>query len=91
MALLAMQDAAMRMFTSCGWFFDDPAGLETRQVLRYAARAVELAGEVSDGAPGREFAADLALIGSNREEGWTAAAEYERILREDRLPAAAGG
>lgn len=41
---LEMQRCEMRMFTSCGWFFDDPAGLETRQVLRYAARALELAG-----------------------------------------------
>ena len=31
------------MFTSCGWFFDDVAGLEGRQVLQYAGRAIELA------------------------------------------------
>ena len=24
------------MFTSCGWFFDDIAGIEALQVLRYA-------------------------------------------------------
>jgi alpha-amylase/alpha-mannosidase (GH57 family) len=35
---------ALRMFTSCGWFFDDVAGLETVQILKYAARAIELAG-----------------------------------------------
>jgi Domain of unknown function (DUF3536) len=40
----------MLMYTSCGWFFDDPAGLETRQVLRYAARAVELAEDHLGGA-----------------------------------------
>ena len=33
------------MFTSCGWFFDDIAGLESLIVLRSAARAIELAGE----------------------------------------------
>src|SRR3989440_951473 len=32
------------MFTSCGWFFDDIAGLESLIVLRSAARAIELAG-----------------------------------------------
>jgi hypothetical protein len=32
------------MFTSCGWFFDDIAGIEAVQILRYAARAIELAG-----------------------------------------------
>ncbi|TAN23928.1 MAG: DUF3536 domain-containing protein [Acidobacteria bacterium] len=41
--LLEMQTAAMFMFTSCGWFFDEVSGLEASQVLAYAARAVELA------------------------------------------------
>lgn len=86
MALLEMQREAMRMFTSCGWFFDDPAGLETLQVLRYAARAVDLAGRVADRAPGRAFVDALGAIRSNREDGWTAAEEYRRILREDRVP-----
>jgi len=31
------------MQTSCGWFFDELTGLEPVQILRYAARAVELA------------------------------------------------
>ena len=42
--LLELEWNALRMFTSCGWFFDDISGIETQQVLRYAARAVELAG-----------------------------------------------
>lgn len=42
--LLEQQEQALRMFTSCGWFFDDPAGLETRVCLRHAARVIELAG-----------------------------------------------
>ena len=42
--LLEMERNALRMFTSCGWFFDDIAGIETIQILRYAARAIELAG-----------------------------------------------
>ena len=43
--LLEMQRNALRMFTSCGWFFDDIAGIESLQCLRYAARATEFAGE----------------------------------------------
>jgi hypothetical protein len=43
---LEMQRNAMLSFTSCGWFFNDLAGIETRQILRYAARAVELAGSI---------------------------------------------
>jgi hypothetical protein len=42
--LLELERDALRMFTSCAWFFDDVGGLETVQVLRYAARAIELAG-----------------------------------------------
>jgi len=42
--LLELERNALRMFTSCGWFFDDIAGIEAVQVLRYAARAIELAG-----------------------------------------------
>ncbi len=42
--LLEMERNTLCMFTSCGWFFDDVAGLETLVCLRYAARAIELAG-----------------------------------------------
>src|SRR5207249_2358873 len=42
--LLELERHALRMFTSCGWFFDDIAGLESLIVLRSAARAIELAG-----------------------------------------------
>jgi len=40
--LLEMQRYALLMYTSCGWFFADLAGLETLQVLKYAARALQL-------------------------------------------------
>lgn len=43
--LLQMEDASLRMFTSCAWFFDDLARIETIQVLRYAAFAIELSGD----------------------------------------------
>jgi alpha-amylase/alpha-mannosidase (GH57 family) len=43
--LLEMQRHRLLMFTSCGWFFDELSGLEGTQILRYAARAVELAAE----------------------------------------------
>jgi alpha-amylase/alpha-mannosidase (GH57 family) len=43
--LLAMEENALRMFTSCAWFFDDLARIETIQVLKYAAFAIELSGD----------------------------------------------
>ncbi|MFH1763489.1 MAG: DUF3536 domain-containing protein [Gemmatimonadota bacterium] len=42
--LLELERQALRLFTSCGWFFDDLARIEPLQVLRYAARALELTG-----------------------------------------------
>jgi hypothetical protein len=45
-----MERNALRMFTSCGWFFDDIAGLESVIVLRSAARAIELAGPAGESA-----------------------------------------
>ncbi|MDZ7263895.1 MAG: DUF3536 domain-containing protein [candidate division KSB1 bacterium] len=41
--LLEMQRNAMLMYTSCGWFFNDISGIETVQILRYAAQAIALA------------------------------------------------
>ncbi|MDR1871054.1 MAG: DUF3536 domain-containing protein [Deltaproteobacteria bacterium] len=43
--LLEAQRMGLYMFTSCGWFYNDLAGLEPAQNLRYAARAIELANE----------------------------------------------
>ena len=44
--LLEMQRHAMLMYTSCGWFFDEISGIETVQVIQYAARALQLARSV---------------------------------------------
>jgi alpha-amylase/alpha-mannosidase (GH57 family) len=41
--LLELQRHAQLMYTSCGWFFDDIGGIEARQILAYAGRALELA------------------------------------------------
>jgi alpha-amylase/alpha-mannosidase (GH57 family) len=50
---LALAYHALLMQTSCGWFFDDLAGVEPALILRQAARALELAatlgGHLGDG------------------------------------------
>ncbi len=43
MELLEIQRQAMLMYTSCGWFFSEISGIETTQILKYAARAMQLA------------------------------------------------
>ena len=66
--LLEMQRHLMLMYTSCGWFFDEPSGLETIQVLRYAARAIQLAERVLDLRLETAFRERLTLAPSNRPE-----------------------
>jgi alpha-amylase/alpha-mannosidase (GH57 family) len=43
LGLLELQRQAQLMYTSCGWFFSELSGIETVQVLKYAARAIQLA------------------------------------------------
>ena len=45
--LLEMQRHALLMYTSCAWFFAEISGLETVQTVAYAARAMQLAREVT--------------------------------------------
>ncbi len=79
--LLEMQRHAMLMYTSCGWFFDDVSGIETVQVLLYAARAVELALEVSGLDLEPEFLERLAAAGSNRRSPGTGREIYKKAVR----------
>jgi hypothetical protein len=74
---------ALASETSCGWFFDDFAGHEGRQVLRYAARAIELAG--TDG-PRLEAGLLQRLDGavSNDPAEGSAESFYRRVVASDR-------
>ncbi|NER20585.1 MAG: DUF3536 domain-containing protein [Symploca sp. SIO1C2] len=45
--LLEMQRHALLMYTSCGWFFEEISRPEGVQILRYAAHALALAGDVT--------------------------------------------
>jgi alpha-amylase/alpha-mannosidase (GH57 family) len=65
MKLLEAQRNGMLMFTSCGWFFDDLAGIETVQILKYAARAIQLIMAVSESKPEERFLTRLAHAHSN--------------------------
>ncbi len=46
LSLMEMQRHAQLMYTSCGWFFDDISGIETVQIIAYAARVIQLAQEL---------------------------------------------
>ena len=75
MRLFEMERAAQAALTSCAWFFDDFGGPEGRVVLRWAARAVELAAEFSLGIE-PELLERLRQIRSNRRETGDAATLY---------------
>ncbi|HEX6316544.1 MAG TPA: DUF3536 domain-containing protein, partial [Gemmatimonadaceae bacterium] len=78
--LLELERDALRMFTSCGWFFDDIAGIEPRQNLRYAARAVMLAGPAAAAAEAA-FLHTLALAHSNDRSAGTGQEIYLKYAR----------
>ena len=79
-SLLEMERGALRIFTSCAWFFDDIGGLEPLEVLRYAARAIELAGP--DGPQLEEnFLAKMATAISNDPAIGTGRDVYLRTAR----------
>ncbi len=65
LSLLESQRNAQLMFTSCGWFFADISGLEATQILRYAARAIELAGPARRATLERSLLHDLKAAASN--------------------------
>ena len=82
--LLAMQRAALLMYTSCGWFFDEISGIETVQVLRYACRAIQLAEDLKPGLGlEKEFLAALAQTPSNVFEN--GAKIYEALVEPARV------
>lgn len=79
LALLEMQRYAMLMYTSCGWFFDDPSGLETRQIIRYAGRALEIAAGLGGEDLEGPFVRLLELARSNVAESGHGRQIYEAL------------
>jgi alpha-amylase/alpha-mannosidase (GH57 family) len=80
MKLMEIQRHAMLMYTSCGWFFDELSGIETVQVIRYAARAIQLASEIFDADLGSGFRERLRRAESNLADQGTGADVYERLV-----------
>lgn len=78
--LLEIQRNSLLMFTSCGWFFSDLGGIETIQVLRYAARVIELQNQLGIATPREEFLAMLAQAKSNVTEKGNGAEIFARII-----------
>lgn len=78
--LLEMQRHALLMYTSCGWFFEEISRPEGTQILRYAARALELAGDVTGVQLEAEFLEQLAFAPSNVELFRNGAEVYRQLV-----------
>lgn len=83
--LMEIQRNAQLMFTSCGWFFTELSGLETVQILKYAARAIEIAYPYSDGLLEQRFINNLAKAKSNISEYGNGAWIYNNFVLPSRV------
>jgi alpha-amylase/alpha-mannosidase (GH57 family) len=83
--LLEMQYHAMLMYTSCGWFFEEVTGIETMQDIFYAARALQLAQELSGTDYEPAFLELLEKAKSNTRDYTDAAAAYRDVVKPTAL------
>ncbi len=83
--LLEMQRNAMLMFTSCGWFFDEISRIEPVQIMRYAARAMDLARRLFGVELEPEFLRILGEAPSNVPELQDGAKVYELRAKQGRV------
>jgi alpha-amylase/alpha-mannosidase (GH57 family) len=79
--LLESQRCAMLMYTSCGWFFDEISGLESTQIMRYAARAIELIHDLTGLDFEREFLRMLEKAPSNVPAYGTGRGVYNALVK----------
>jgi alpha-amylase/alpha-mannosidase (GH57 family) len=77
---LELQRMLLLMYTSCGWFFNDISGIETIQILRYAARALDLMAQLDLPSVRDQFLAILGEAKSNRREIGTGADIFRRLV-----------
>jgi hypothetical protein len=85
LTLLEAERHALSMYTSCGWFFHDLAGIETLQVLRYAARCIDLLEEVDGEPPLAEMLEVLERARSNDPAQGNGRSVWERHVVTSRV------
>jgi alpha-amylase/alpha-mannosidase (GH57 family) len=85
LTLLETSRAAMTMYTSCGWFFNDISGIEAVQTLRYAGRVVELMGDLGLAPPLARFLEVLSEARSNLADKGTGTDIFLRAVEQSRV------
>lgn len=81
MELLEIQRQALLMYTSCGWFFSEISGIETVQIMKYAARALQLVSAFSKENYEEKFLEILSEAKSNIQEFGTGKDIYEKFVK----------
>ena len=81
MELLEIQRQAMLMYTSCGWFFSEISGIETVQIMKYAARVMQLAKSFTKKDLETPFLEILKEAKSNIPEFGTGKDVFERFVK----------
>lgn len=79
--LMEIQRQTMLMYTSCGWFFSEISGIETTQIMKYAARAIQLASDFSEKDLEKEFLNILSRAQSNIHNFGTGKDIYEKFVK----------
>jgi alpha-amylase/alpha-mannosidase (GH57 family) len=85
LTLLELQRSSLLMFTSCGWFFNDISGIETVQVLSYAARALDIMAELRLPSAREGFLARLAGAQSNVRKHGNGADIFRELVETTRV------
>ncbi len=86
--LMELERHIQLMYTSCGWFFDDVAGIETVQILSYAGRVLDLAADLFPDATAAlesEFLERLAAAVSNKPPRISGADIYRKAIATQRI------
>lgn len=79
LTLLEIQRNSLLMYTSCGWFFSELSGIETQQIMKYAARVIELMDELGLPSPRKRFLEMMAEARSNLNGFGNGADVYRRF------------
>jgi alpha-amylase/alpha-mannosidase (GH57 family) len=79
--LLELQRHAMLMYTSCGWFFDELSGIETIQIVQYAARVIQLSQELFGESLESQFVEKLSVAESNLLDRSGGRDIYDQVVR----------
>ncbi|MBW4037463.1 MAG: DUF3536 domain-containing protein [Acidobacteria bacterium] len=92
--LLELERHTQLMYTSCGWFFDEIAGIETVQIIAYAGRVIQLAAKLFPNHPlfgdsastlEADFLEILSRAHSNDPSMGNGAEVYRRFVNAGRL------